>query len=42
MSRKRSVAAGGRIVWAPDGYRRGQGTIFFYGPAGAVGGMIEL
>jgi hypothetical protein len=35
-------SAGGRVVWAPDGDRRSQGTIFFYGPAGAVGGMIEL
>jgi len=29
-------------VWAPDGYARSQGKIFFYGPAGAVGGMVEL
>ena len=37
-----ACSAGGRVVWAPDGDRRGQGTIFFYGPAGAVGAMIEL
>ena len=35
-------SAGGQVVWAPDSYRRSQGTIFFYGPAGAVGGMVEL
>jgi Protein of unknown function (DUF2786) len=35
-------SAGGQIVWAPDGYSRGQGKIFFYGPSGTVGGMIEL
>jgi hypothetical protein len=35
-------SAGGQIVWAPDGHTRGQGKIFFYGPAGAVGGMVEL
>jgi hypothetical protein len=35
-------SAGGRVVWAPDGYARSQGKIFFYGPAGAVGGMVEL
>jgi len=34
-------SAGGRVVWAPDG-GRGQGKIFFYGPAGAVGGIVEL
>ena len=33
--------AGGRVVWAPDG-SRSQGKIFFYGPAGAVGGIVEL
>jgi len=32
--------AGGRVVWARDG--RGQGKIFFYGPAGVVGGIVEL
>ena len=35
-------AAGGRVVWAPGGNGRSQGNIFFYGPAGAVGGMVEL
>ena len=35
-------SAGGQIVWAPDGYGRSQGKIFFYGPSGTVGGMIEL
>ena len=35
-------SAGGQIVWAPDGYGRGQGKIFFYGPAGAVGAIVEL
>jgi Protein of unknown function (DUF2786) len=35
-------SAGGRVVWAPDGYARGQGRIFFYGPAGMVGGIVEL
>ena len=35
-------SAGGQIVWAPDGYSRGRGKIFFYGPAGAVGGIVEL
>ena len=35
-------SAGGQVVWAPDGYGRGQGKIFFYGPAGAVGGIVEL
>ena len=34
-------SAGGRVVWAPDG-SRSQGKIFFYGPAGAVGGIVEL
>ena len=34
-------SAGGRVVWAPDG-GRGHGKIFFYGPAGAVGGIVEL
>ena len=34
-------SAGGRVVWAPDG-GRSQGKIFFYGPAGAVGGIVEL
>jgi len=33
-------SAGGEIVWAPDG--RGQGKIFFYGPSGTVGGIVEL
>ena len=31
-------SAGGRVVWAPDG-GRSRGKIFFYGPAGAVGGI---
>ena len=35
-------SAGGEIVWAPDGYGRSLGKIFFYGPSGTVGGMIEL
>jgi Protein of unknown function (DUF2786) len=35
-------SAGGQIVWAPDGYSRSQGKIFFYGPSGTVGGIIEL
>jgi hypothetical protein len=35
-------SAGGRVVWAPDGYGRGQGKIFFYGPAGVVGGIVGL
>jgi hypothetical protein len=35
-------SAGGRVVWAPDGSGRSRGKIFFYGPAGAVGGMVEL
>ena len=34
--------AGGQIVWAPDGYGRSQGRIFFYGPSGTVGGIVEL
>ena len=34
-------SAGGRVVWAPDG-GRSQGKIFFYGPVGAVGGIVEL
>jgi hypothetical protein len=34
-------SAGGRVVWAPGG-GRSQGKIFFYGPAGAVGGIVEL
>ena len=34
-------SAGGEIVWAPGGHGRGQGKLFFYGPAGAVGGMVE-
>ena len=35
-------SAGGEIVWAPDCHARSQGKIFFYGPAGAVGGIVEL
>ena len=35
-------SAGGRVVWAPNGYSRSQGKIFFYGPSGTVGGIIEL
>jgi hypothetical protein len=35
-------SAGGRVVWEPDGYARSRGKMFFYGPAGAVGGMVEL
>ena len=35
-------SAGGEIVWTPGGHGRGQGKIFFYGPAGAVGGMVDL
>src|SRR5450755_1771663 len=35
-------SAGGQVVWAPDGYGRGQGKIFFYGPAGMVGGVVGL
>jgi Protein of unknown function (DUF2786) len=35
-------SAGGEVVWAPDGYRRGEGKIFFYGPSGTVGGIVEL
>jgi hypothetical protein len=35
-------SAGGEIVWAPGGYGRSQGKIFFYGPAGTVGGIVEL
>jgi hypothetical protein len=34
--------AGGRVVWAPHGHTRSHGKIFFYGPAGAVGAMVEL
>jgi Protein of unknown function (DUF2786) len=34
-------SAGGEIVWAPGGSRN-QGRIFFYGPAGTVGGIVEL
>ena len=34
-------SAGARVVWTPDG-GRSQGKIFFYGPAGAVGGIVEL
>jgi Protein of unknown function (DUF2786) len=37
-----ACAAGGRVVWAPGGNGRSRGKIFFYGPAGAVGGMVEL
>ena len=37
-----ACAAGGRVVWAPGGNGRSQGKIFFYGPAGAVGGIVEL
>jgi hypothetical protein len=32
--------AGGQVVWAPDS-SRSQGKIFFYGPAGGVGGIVE-
>jgi hypothetical protein len=35
-------SAGGEVVWAPGGYDRGLGKIFFYGPAGSVGGIVEL
>jgi hypothetical protein len=35
-------SGGGRVVWEPDGHVRSQGKIFFYGPAGAVGAMVEL
>jgi len=35
-------SAGGRVVWEPDGQARSQGKIFFYGPAGVVGGIVEL
>jgi hypothetical protein len=35
-------SAGGEIVWAPGGDGRNQGKIFFYGPAGTVGGIVEL
>ena len=35
-------SAGGQAVWAPDGYGRGRGKIFFYGPSGTVGGIVEL
>jgi len=35
-------SAGGRCVWEPDGYERGRGRIFFYGPAGTVRGIVEL
>jgi len=35
-------SAGGQIVWAPGGHGRSQGKIFFYGPAGAVGGIVDL
>jgi len=34
-------SAGGEIVWEP-GHSRGQGKIFFYGPSGTVGGIVEL
>ena len=34
-------SAGGRVVWAPDG-GRSQGKMFFYGPSGTVGGIVEL
>ena len=35
-------SAGGRVVWAPGGDGRRQGKMFFYGPAGTVGGIVEL
>jgi Protein of unknown function (DUF2786) len=35
-------SAGGEIVWVPGGYGANQGRIFFYGPAGTVGGIVEL
>jgi len=35
-------SAGGRVVWAPGGNGRSQGKIFFYGPAGTVGGIVEV
>jgi hypothetical protein len=35
-------SAGGEIVWAPGDYGRSQGKLFFYGPAGAVGAIVEL
>ncbi len=36
-----ACSAGGRVVWAPGG-GRGHGKIFFNGPAGAVGAIVEL
>jgi len=35
-------SAGGEIVWEPGGSGRNQGKIFFYGPAGTVGGIVAL
>jgi len=35
-------SGGGEIVWAPGGYGYAHGKIFFYGPAGTVGGIVEL
>ena len=35
-------SAGGRCVWAPDGYSRSRGKIFFYGPAGTARAIVEL
>src|SRR5207244_7124029 len=35
-------SGGGEILWAPDGYGRAHGKVFFYGSAGTVGGIVEL
>jgi predicted RNA-binding Zn-ribbon protein involved in translation (DUF1610 family) len=35
-------SAAGEIVWAPEGDGRAHGKIFFYGPSGTVGGIVEL
>jgi uncharacterized protein DUF2786 len=35
-------SASGRVIWAPGGYGRSRGKMFFYGPAGTVGGIVEL
>ena len=36
-------SAGGRVVWHPDWHGpRSQGRLLFYGPAGAVQGMVDV
>jgi hypothetical protein len=35
-------SAGGRVIWASGGSGSRQGKIYFYGPSGTVGGIVEL